>query len=894
MEKSIMKTGLIALVTALALAACTKETSIDSVLGSQIMFSASTEWLNGPLTRTEYSGKDENNADVGSSSAYERIDWEPGYDRIRILCEAADKGPTADYDLTGSTTVVAQKSQAKLKPTNKNGLEWGSETKAHYFYAYFPASGMTSKLGNTVADTDATIAAATGNKATVTGVIPAAQTVVQDGNVFKPDMNHAYMYATAKVDAGGASTVGLSFYPLVTAFEFTLLTPAGDPVSSNLKTVKLSSKNTPLTGSFSATLSADAAPVISTVGTTGKEITVTLPGTGVALSSSQAVKVTILALPVKQTELTLDLIFANGAKRSLDLKKAGQWVEVAACKKLYLQNVGVPGSIYYLDVTGPTATIAQEGGSATYTVKSYRSATGENVGVGWTTRFSTDNGATWSSTKPSWLTEFTTTDANGSVTAKSYTATTNANTDTTPNEWRGGTTVGSNNSKANALNLSLYDVKGNRLPNANNNPDVAESANCYVVSKPGWYKIPCVYGNSMKNGGWNRSAFQNSNTEAYSLNTFIRHDDRPITDPWIVQNVGADNKKFVISGATLLWQDVQNLVTDVQYDPNFIYFQVPASNIKQGNAVVGAIVNGAIAWSWHIWVMDTGSLTTTQVYSHADNPSVENPVEVLDVNLGWYDAATLNVPRTVQVRVTQNDSGQWEDFFITQVSDHSFGGCVYYQWGRKDPMLGFDEYFEEKPQYYPNEAHKFKTGAGLTSYGGTTGPTLGTSIQNPNVFYTGYYWSRTRYDNLWNANAKYNRDVKVVKTVYDPCPVGFKVPNMKAFTGFGKTSNTTTYNDEPNILGHFQSGWVFKASPTDTKGIFFPATTLREHSSGVVRYHVATLGEYYMATKADHFTDHTNVKWSPYYLEFDRGSVRALWHNGTTCYGFAVRPIADK
>jgi hypothetical protein len=323
---------------------------------------------------------------VGNSSAYERIDWEPGYDRIRILCEAADKGPTADYDLTGSTTVVAQKSQAKLKPTNDNGLRWGSETKAHYFYAYFPASGMTSKLGNTVADTDATIAAANGNKATVTGVIPAAQSVVQDGNVFKPDMNHAYMYATAKVDAGGASTVGLSFYPLVTAFEFTLLTPAGDPVSSNLKTVKLSSKNTPLTGSFSATLSTDAAPVISTVGTTGKEITVTLPGTGVALSSSTAVKVTILALPVKQTELTLDLIFANGGKRTLELKKGGDWVEVAACKKMYLQNVGVPGSLYYLDVTGPTATIAQEGGSATYTVKSYRSATGVNEGVGWTTR----------------------------------------------------------------------------------------------------------------------------------------------------------------------------------------------------------------------------------------------------------------------------------------------------------------------------------------------------------------------------------------------------------------------------------------------------------------------------------------------------------------------------
>ena len=890
MEKSMKIAGVIALAGALALTACTKETSIvDYGRGSQIMFSASTEWLNGPETRTEYSGKDENGNDVGTSSAYERIDWEPGYDRIRILCEAADKGPTADYDLTGSTTIVAQKSQAKLKPTNKNGLEWGSETKAHYFYAYFPASGMTSKLGNTVADTDATIAAATGNKATVTGVIPAAQTVVQDGNVFKPDMNHAYMYATAKVDAGGASTVGLSFYPLVTAFEFTLLTPAGDPVSSNLKTVKLSSKNTPLTGSFSATLSTDAAPAISTVGTTGKEITVTLPGTGVALSTSQAVKVTILALPVKQTELTLDLIFANGAKRTLELKKAGQWVEVAACKKLYLQNVGVPGSIYYLDVTGPTAIIPQEGGSATYTVKSYRSATGVNEGVGWTTRYSTDNGATWTSTKPSWLTEFTTTDANGSVTAKSYTAKTNANNDTTPNRWHGSTTVGSNNSKANALNLSHYDIWGNRLPNAAGYADASETANCYVVTKPGWYKIPCVYGNSIKNGSSNAISYQNNNTEAYSLNRFVRHDDRPITNCWISQNTDASGKKFVISKAELLWQDAQNLVTNVQYDANFIYFQVPASNIKQGNAVVAAFVGGVIAWSWHIWVTEESNLTTQLVYSNPSNPSVENPVEVMDVNLGWYDAATLNTPRTVRVKVVQNTSGQTGEFVITQMSDHSYGGNVYYQWGRKDPILGFDEYYHDKTQYYTNEAYKYTTKPGCTVFGGT-GPTIGTVIQNPTAFFTGYYWNNIRYDNYWNANAKYDQDVKVAKTVYDPSPIGFKVPNRNAFTGFALTGTT------PNAIGHFQTGWVFKTNPDDTQGIFFPATNLREHHNGVVRSRdnlLGVLGEYHTAVMADH-SRLTPVLFTPMYMEFTANGVNPLMKGGTYTYGFSVRAIRDK
>ena len=49
---------------------CTKE---DDILdGTAICFGVSTSYSNGPATRTEYSGKDQSNSSISSSSTMER------------------------------------------------------------------------------------------------------------------------------------------------------------------------------------------------------------------------------------------------------------------------------------------------------------------------------------------------------------------------------------------------------------------------------------------------------------------------------------------------------------------------------------------------------------------------------------------------------------------------------------------------------------------------------------------------------------------------------------------------------------------------------------------------------------------------------------------------------
>lgn len=69
-------------------------------------------------------------------------------------------------------------------------------------------------------------------------------------------------------------------------------------------------------------------------------------------------------------------------------------------------------------------------------------------------------------------------------------------------------------------------------------------------------------------------------------------------------------------------------------------------------------------------------------------------------------------------------------------------------------------------------------------------------------------------------------DNNVVKTVYDPCPPGFKMPNGNTFTYFSKT----------NVVGSFNNGWNFKRNAEDTTGVFFPASGYRSRKDASLNY----------------------------------------------------------
>lgn len=360
-QKDTLMSRLLALALALALASCGEnpagpDTPGGPGAGDEVRLSAATGYQSGPQTRTEYSGYDESGGVVSSGSDYERIDWVEGHDRVRVLCAQSRGSVSADYQV-GTPTADGEKSTASATSVS-GSLIWSEDhSRTHYFLAMYPAPGTTSNYheGSTVSETDATIepSGTGGTRAVITGAVPAAQTAVkQEGSgVYKPNMNYAYMYATLKTAFTSDGSITLPFKPLVTAMEFSLLAMDDVMAGSDLLSLTLSSATTDLAGGFEATIDGtnNSASISETAGGT-KSVTVTLPS-GTRLEKSTYSVITVLALGIMQTQLTLKLNFAGGHARTLELKnKSGNWIAVGACKKAYFK-LGVPAEEIFFEVT---------------------------------------------------------------------------------------------------------------------------------------------------------------------------------------------------------------------------------------------------------------------------------------------------------------------------------------------------------------------------------------------------------------------------------------------------------------------------------------------------------------------------------------------------------------
>lgn len=217
---------------------------------------------------------------------------------------------------------------------------------------------------------------------------------------------------------------------------------------------------------------------------------------------------------------------------------------------------------------------------------------------------------------------------------------------------------------------------------------------------------------------------------------------------------------------------VGSVVAKVDYDASHVYFKMPDS-MHTGNAVI-AVRNSAnrILWSWHIWVPAT--TITTGSYEDVAGCSL------MDRNLG-------------ALVVTPNDA---------QAPIESFG--LLYQWGRKDPFLGGKKY-ETYPSKTPVTRNAPAKHNGKYS--------IAESIQNPN--YYAYVegdsesdWLSTSDASLWNATGD-------VKTKYDPCPYGYRVP---------------LYDNTKPLWIKTDTNWEFNKSNTNywftysTSGAIFPYT----------------------------------------------------------------------
>ena len=546
-----------------------------------------------------------------------------------------------------------------------------------------------------------------------------------------------------------------------------------------------------------------------------------------------------------------------------------------------------------LKVTAP-AEYTYQGGNNTYTVKSYASVSGggatANVPIAWEVEYSTDGGANWNGTKPTWLTAFTESGAGG-TSAAYYTATVAAQVNSAPANPH--TEALKNATPVTNYDLSTHNYQGNTAP--------MRTANCYIVNAAGRYRLPLVYGNAVDYvkvpaTGNNTSAYTSTAGGGNVLTPLINHRGAPISNPYIYNNAGC-----VPANCTLIWQDAQNLVTGVALssDRHFLEFTVGQATIRQGNAVVAVRdASNTVLWSWHIWVTDyrPGTIGTTTPDKEITNYQ-NRKYKIMTVNLGWCDGREETyAERTVQVRFKQRPTAGYTSAtpktFTVKQKAHTIteiGNNTYYQWGRKDPCVGALEgpngssYSINKTWYDASgTTHTNQLPAVQSFPTGTACITRG--ITNPDTFNTTWEMDN-QYTNLWSANNTVytNNDNPVVKTIYDPSPVGYKLPPSNVFTGFTTTGRYTDTQSQFNVQGPWAKGWHFYCDPSKTTTVFFPASGFR-YGNTVVPYVAGSFA--YCWTAGPYTKNYGRL------LLFYSGSVDPLSNYGRS-YGFGVRAAQE-
>lgn len=216
--------------------------------------------------------------------------------------------------------------------------------------------------------------------------------------------------------------------------------------------------------------------------------------------------------------------------------------------------------------------------------------------------------------------------------------------------------------------------------------------------------------------------------------------------------ISKDTDAATIASAELIWATFNTtvapaageLIKDISYADGYVYFST-GDVYKEGNALV-AIKDGSgnILWSWHLWVHNyNGSYLTGA-----------NSVQMMNRNLG---ALSTSVG-----------------------SPLSYG--MFYQWGRKDPFVG------------PGSGTTLAAVQGTEKSVQVGKVNVATSIQRPVSYYVEVNGSSrwTNGDHWCSDDSKMTFWSSSGKTIFDPCPPGWRMPSSSEITGMGEQYFTSS------------------------------------------------------------------------------------------------------
>ena len=188
--------------------------------------------------------------------------------------------------------------------------------------------------------------------------------------------------------------------------------------------------------------------------------------------------------------------------------------------------------------------------------------------------------------------------------------------------------------------------------------------------------------------------------------------------------------------AEVLWETWNNaeevtkgsVVASATYAEDYMIIHMPAT-LHPGNAVVAARdADGNILWSWHIWVPATAFTTG----SYGDIMGAE----LMSRNLG---------------ALVDTEAG------ASAVDPQSYG--LVYQWGRKDPFTAAGKFNSSDQATWAGADEEVAPGQ-ISLEAAIAHPRLLGHANDGN-------WMTEIDETLWSDDGK---------TIYDPCPPGYRVP----------------------------------------------------------------------------------------------------------------------
>jgi hypothetical protein len=255
--------------------------------------------------------------------------------------------------------------------------------------------------------------------------------------------------------------------------------------------------------------------------------------------------------------------------------------------------------------------------------------------------------------------------------------------------------------------------------------DQSGTANCYIVSPMGGrYSFGAtVIGNGVQG--------------ITVANTFQSAKDATFLTPGNVADV-----TIAPQSAKLLWQDKLGLISQVAYHDGRVEFVVSDTG-QAGNAVIAVYdkpdpnaADAMVLWSWHIWCAPRPVDIPVKPEAGTELAAGEKYI-FMDRNVGAEDSKEVG---------------------------------MYYQYGRKDPFID-----------YKTRGHEHiydLLGRDVTALF----KKLSVSFERYETVRYPLTYSNVNmeYGAVWGSNSTSPDQISNdVKTIYDPCPPGYKVPDMR-------------------------------------------------------------------------------------------------------------------